>query len=43
MNSRRRAARRNDYGYLAADQFGRERWQPIELTLGPAVFDPESA
>jgi hypothetical protein len=28
-----------NHGHLAADQFGGERRQPIELTLGPAIFD----
>ena len=33
------AAGRDDHGHLAAHQFGGERRQPIELSLGPAVFD----
>ena len=30
---------RDDHGDLSANQFGRQRRQPIELILGPAVFD----
>ena len=30
---------RGDHGDLSANQFGRQRRQPIELILGPAVFD----
>ena len=30
---------RDDHGDLPANQFGRQRRQPIGLTLGPAVFD----
>src|SRR5262245_36526801 len=30
---------RNDYRYLPANQFGRQLRQPLELTLGPAIFD----
>ena len=30
---------RGDHGDLPANQFGRQRRQPIELTLGPAVFN----
>ena len=30
---------RDDHGDLPADQIGRQRRQPIELILGPAVFD----
>ena len=30
---------RDDHGDLPANQFGRQRRQPIELILGPAVFD----
>jgi hypothetical protein len=33
------AARRGDHGDAPANQFVRQRWQPIVLTLGPAVFD----
>src|SRR5262249_1458313 len=33
------AAGRDDHGHLAAHRFGGERRQPIELSLGPAVFD----
>ena len=32
-------ASRGDHGDLAANQFGRQRRQPIVLTLCPAVFD----
>src|SRR5271169_2520504 len=28
-----------DHGYAAADEIGRQRRQPIELVLRPAVFD----
>src|SRR5438552_431551 len=30
---------RGDHGDPPANQFGRQRRQPIELSLGPAVFD----
>ena len=30
---------RDDHGDPPANQFGRQRRQPIELSLGPAVFD----
>ena len=30
---------RDDHGDLPANQFGRQRRQPIDLVLGPAVFD----
>ena len=30
---------RGDHGDLSANQFGRQRRQPIDLILGPAVFD----
>src|SRR5262249_202821 len=30
---------RNDYGYLAGNQLGRQLRQPVELTLSPAIFD----
>ena len=30
---------RDDHGDLSANQFGRQRRQPIELIVGPAVFD----
>ena len=33
------AADRGDHGDLSANQFGRQRRQPIDLTFGPAVFD----
>ena len=33
------AAGRGDHGDLPANQFGRQRRQPIELIFGPAVFD----
>ena len=33
------ASDRGDHGDLPADQFGRQRRQPIHLILGPAVFD----
>ena len=36
---RRREARRGDHGDLTADQIGRQRRQPVVLTLRPAVFD----
>ena len=31
--------RRRDHGDPSANQFGRQRRQPIDLTFGPAVFD----
>ena len=37
---RERAARgRRESRLPSADQFDRQRWQPVELTLGPAVFN----
>ena len=36
---RRSVPLRDDHGHLPANQFGRQRRQPIELTLRPAVFD----
>ena len=36
---RRRGSERGDHGDLPANQFGRQRRQPIDLTFGPAVFD----
>src|SRR5262249_55207228 len=30
---------RNHYRYLPANQFGRQRRQPLELPLSPAIFD----
>ena len=33
------AADRDDHGDLSANQIGRQRRQPIDLILGPAVFD----
>ena len=30
---------RDDHGDAAANQFGRQRRQPIDLIVGPAVFD----
>jgi hypothetical protein len=30
---------RGNHRDLPVDQFGRQRWQSIHLTLGPAVFD----
>jgi hypothetical protein len=36
---RRGAFDRDDHGDPPANQFGRQRRQPIELSLGPAVFD----
>ena len=36
---RRSVARCDDHCHLAADQIGRQRWQPIVLILRPAVFD----
>src|SRR5215475_5541438 len=29
----------NDHCHVAANQFGRLRWQPVILTIGPAPFD----
>ena len=37
--SAERASGRGDHGDLPANQFGRQRRQPIDLTLRPAVFD----
>src|SRR5262249_39661415 len=28
-----------DHGDLSANQLGRERWQTVQLSLGPAIFD----
>ena len=37
---RKRATRdRDDRGDLSASQIGRQRWKPIDLIVGPAVFD----
>ena len=36
---RRGAAERDNHGDLTANQFGRQRRQPIELVLRPAIFD----
>ena len=36
---RSEVAGRGDHGDLPANQFGRQRRQPIDLILGPAVFD----
>jgi len=33
------ASERSDHGNLPPDQFGRQRGQPIELIVSPAVFD----
>ena len=33
------ASARGDHGDLSANQIGRQRRQPIDLILGPAVFD----
>src|SRR5262249_36490885 len=32
-------AARCNHVHLTADQIGRKRWEPIVLTIGPAVFD----
>src|SRR5262249_11376834 len=29
----------NNYRHLASNEFGRQLWQPIVLTLGPSIFD----
>ena len=34
-----RTAARDDHGDLPANQLGRQRGQPIDLILGPAIFD----
>ena len=36
---RQRDLRRSDHGDPSANQFGRQRRQSIELSLGPAIFD----
>jgi hypothetical protein len=33
------AADGSDYGHLAANQIGRQRWQPIGVVVRPAIFD----
>ena len=38
-----RRCRSHDHRHLAADQIGRQRRQPIELALGPAIFDRDVA
>jgi hypothetical protein len=29
----------NDHCDLSANEFGRQRWQPIDLIVGPAIVD----
>ena len=36
---RRRRGARDDHRHLTANQFGRQRWQPIISAVRPAVFD----
>jgi len=36
---RRAATGRDNHGYLSTNQIGRQRWQPIVVTIRPAEFD----
>ena len=39
LGDQRRTGIRGDHGDLTANQIGRQGWQSIELTFGPAIFD----